>query len=173
MINWDALGAIGELLGSLVVLVTLGYLAIQTRSINKQSQAEARYAFVEAMAQMNMAIAKDTRVASIWRRGLASVEELTEDERMQFFMLVGQFANLWSVMHQLHKEDLLPGTQWLIVKNDLVSIMGSDGGSYFWKNGGEAAFDSDFADFVNSVLKTAERPYDMARMTEDTNSDAS
>lgn len=29
--NWDAIGAIAELLGSVVVLVTLGYLAVQVR----------------------------------------------------------------------------------------------------------------------------------------------
>ena len=31
-------------------------MAIQTRSINKQSQAEARYAFVDAMADINVGI---------------------------------------------------------------------------------------------------------------------
>ena len=36
------LGNIGEFLGSILVCVTLIYLAIQSRSINKQSQAEAR-----------------------------------------------------------------------------------------------------------------------------------
>jgi hypothetical protein len=51
---------------------------MQTRSINKHSQAEAQYAFVEAMAQENMVIAQSTESASIWRRGLESFEELTE-----------------------------------------------------------------------------------------------
>ena len=172
MINWDALGAVGELLGAFVVLVTLGYLAIQTRSINKQSQAEARYAFVEAMAQVNMVIAQSTTTASIWRRGLESIQELTEDERMQFFMCLGQYSNLWSVMHQLHEDKLLPQEQWLVVRNDMVSILGSDGGRYFWKNGGEAAFDPGFSAFVNSELKSSDRPYDMSAMTKGGNDTA-
>ena len=46
--NWEAIGASGELLGSLLALATLIYLAIQTRSINKQAKADARYAFVNA-----------------------------------------------------------------------------------------------------------------------------
>jgi hypothetical protein len=29
--NWEAIGAVGELLGSLAVFVTLGYLAVQVR----------------------------------------------------------------------------------------------------------------------------------------------
>ena len=163
--NWEAIGAVGELLGSAVVLVTLVYLAIQTRNINKQSQAEARYAYVEAMAEVNMVIAQSTETASIWRKGLGSIQDLDADQRMQFFMLVGQYSNLWSVMHQLHENNLLPETQWFVVRNDIASILGSEGGRYFWKNGGEAAFDSGFANFVNSELEKTDRPYDMARMT--------
>ena len=78
------LGNIGEFLGSILVFVTLIYLAIQTRSINKQSQAEARFAFVEAMADINVGIGSSKQVASAWRRGLESIENLDEDERMQF-----------------------------------------------------------------------------------------
>ena len=29
--NWDAIGAIGQILGAMAVLVTLGYLAVQIR----------------------------------------------------------------------------------------------------------------------------------------------
>jgi hypothetical protein len=49
-------GSIGEFPGSVLIFVTLIYLAIQTRNIKKQSQAEARYAFVDAMAEI-----EDTR----------------------------------------------------------------------------------------------------------------
>ena len=105
------LGNIGEFFGSILVFVTLIYLAIQTRSINKQSQAEARYAFVDAMADINVGIGSSKQVASAWRRGLESVENLDEDERMQFYMFVGQYANSWAVMYQLHQDRMLPDAQ--------------------------------------------------------------
>lgn len=165
--NWEALGAIGEVLGSLLVLATLIYVAIQTRDLNKQSQAEARYAFVDAVADINMVIAQNKETASVWRRGLESTEDLDADERMQFLMLVGQYVNLWSVMHQLYEDDLLPQTQWTIVKNDMTSILGSNGGRYFWLHGGEAAFDERFVDFVRTEIESGARPYDMAGMTLD------
>jgi hypothetical protein len=163
--NWEALGAIGEVLGSILVLATLVYVAIQTRDLNKQSQAEARYAFVDAVADINMIIAQNKQTASVWRRGLESAEDLDADERMQFFMLIGQYANLWSVMHQLYEDNLLPDTQWTIVKNDMTSILGSSGGMHFWKNGGEAGFNEVFVEFVRKELESGIRPYDMSRMT--------
>lgn len=163
--NWDALGAAVEMLNSLLVLATLIYVAIQTRNLNRQSQAEARYAFVDAVGDVNLVIAQNRETASVWRRGLVAVEDLNADERMQFFMLMGQLGNLWSVMHQLHEDHLLPETQWTIVRNDMRSILGSKGGMYFWKNGGGAAFDKKFADFVSTELAVGVRPYDMAGMT--------
>lgn len=159
------LGNIGEFLGSILVFVTLVYLAIQTRNINRQNQAEARYAFVESMADINVGIAQSKQTASVWRRGLDSIENLDDDERMQFLMFVGQYANSWAVMHQLHEDRMLPATQWEIVRNDVVSILSSNGGSAFWKGGGEAAFDSGFRQWVNAELAARDQPYDMAGMT--------
>ena len=39
--NWDAIGAVGEILGALAVFVTLIYLAIQTRDNVKVLRARA------------------------------------------------------------------------------------------------------------------------------------
>lgn len=170
--NWEAIGAVGELLGSLLVLVTLIYLAIQTRSINRQAKAEARYAFVEAVAEINMNIAQSSSNSSVWRRGLSSVDSLSEDEQMQFFMFVGQYANLWSVMHQLHVDGVLPETQWVIVKNDIRSIMGSRGGHYFWEHGGSSAFDGAFVDFIDDELSRNSQAYDMVKLLKKAGDDA-
>lgn len=158
------LGDLGEFLGSIAVLATLVYLAVQTRNINRQSQAEARYAFVDAMADINIAIGQSKEAASVWRRGLQSVDSLDEDERMQFIMFVGQYANTWAVMHQLHEDGLLPEAQWQVVRNDIASILASPGGRQFWRVGGEAAFGERFVAFVNRELAAGAQPYDMARM---------
>ncbi|WOJ94121.1 hypothetical protein R0135_02875 [Congregibacter variabilis] len=164
-INWEAVAAVVELLGLALIVVSLVYLAIQTRSINKQAQSEARYAFVDAAGQINMVIAQDLQAASVFRRGLASVDDLNEDERMQFFMFVGQYANLWSVMHQSYADDVLPDTQWAIVQNDIRSILGSPGGRAFWSTAGAAAYDQAFVDSVNAELAKTDAGYDMVKMT--------
>jgi hypothetical protein len=47
-INWDAIGAIGDFLGSIGVLVSLIYLAMQTRD----SAAETRDASIQSVMQL-------------------------------------------------------------------------------------------------------------------------
>jgi len=68
-------------------------------------------------------------------------------------------------MYQLYQERMLPDTQWMIVRNDVVSILSSDGGKSFWEMGGKSAFDPGFVQWVNDELTIGDRPYDMSRMT--------
>src|SRR5262245_36441765 len=42
--NWEAIGAIGQLLSSITVFVTLGYLAVQVRQVNRNSALAAMQA---------------------------------------------------------------------------------------------------------------------------------
>jgi hypothetical protein len=164
-LNWEAMGAVGELLGSLLVLVTLVYLAIQTHSIKKQMKAEARYNFVASMADINLHIAQNTQTASVWRKGLEDVDSLSSDERMQFLMYMGQSCNFWSVMYRLEQDGTLPADQWSIAKTDMVSLLASSGGLFFWKHGGREAFDDEFAAFVDGELESQKPAYDMASIS--------
>jgi hypothetical protein len=52
VVNWDAIGAVGELLGSIAVLVTLVYLAIQVR----HARAEASRALSQGRMEANRAL---------------------------------------------------------------------------------------------------------------------
>ena len=47
--NWDALAAVGEILGSVAVLVTLGYLTLQVR----HARSEARRALGQGRLEGN------------------------------------------------------------------------------------------------------------------------
>ena len=158
--NWDALGAIGELVGAVAVVVTLIYVARQIHQVNAQSQASARYSFIEAYSDMNTSISNNRELASVFRRGFAG-EELDEDERMQFFTLVGQFLNTWSVLFDLHREGLLPENQWVMVRKDIISLFSEPGGRAFWERVGRLGVHEAFRDAVDEALESGEASYEM------------
>jgi len=41
--NWDAIGAVGEVIGALALVGTLGYLAVQIRSQTRQDHKSHRF----------------------------------------------------------------------------------------------------------------------------------
>lgn len=68
------------------------------------------------------------------------------------------------VMFHLHEEGVLPQSQFHVVRNDLLSILGSAGGRAFWRIA-EPAYDPAFGHFVADSLATGKKPYDMLRDT--------
>lgn len=158
--NWEAIGAFGEVVGAVAVVVTLLYVARQIHQANAQTQARARYSFIEAYGEMNVSISTNRDVASIFRRGVAG-EGLDEDERMQFFALVGQFLNTWSVLFDLHRDGLLPENQWTMVRKDIIAMMKEPGGRAFWEEVGRKGVHEAFREAVDEVLASGESSYKM------------
>lgn len=158
--NWDALGAIGEIVGAIAVVVTLLYVARQIRQANAQTQAQARYSFVEAYGHMNTSISGNKAVASIFRKGIKGLD-LDEDEHIQFFALIGQFLNTWSVLYDLHEDGLLPENQWTMVRKDIITMMSEPGGRDFWERVGQFGVHADFRDAVHKALSSDETSYKM------------
>jgi hypothetical protein len=61
--NWDAVGAISEGLGSLAVFLTLGYLAVQVRHAREEVMRSAGQARSEAQRELFMAQATHPELA--------------------------------------------------------------------------------------------------------------
>lgn len=158
--NWDALGAIGEIVGAVAVVVTLLYVARQIRQANAQTQAQARYSFVEAYGHMNTSVVGNKAVASVFRRGLQG-KDLDEDEHIQFFALIGQFLNTWSVLYDLHEDGLLPENQWTMVRKDIITMLSEPGGREFWERVGHLGVHDAFRDAANKALASDETSYEM------------
>ena len=151
---------LAEILGTITVVISLIYLAVQVRQGNAQGLAGARYAFVQATSDINMTIAQDKELASVWRRGLEQPADLDDDETMQLWMLLGQYCNAWMVMQQLHVDGQLAKNQWYVVRTDIAAILCSKGGRAFWRIGSDA-FDPALKQLVEDVLAQGEQPYDM------------
>ena len=61
--NWDAIGAVGEIVGAIAVVVTLAYLAVQVRMARITAAAETTYSTLEAYSRWRMAILQNSNIA--------------------------------------------------------------------------------------------------------------
>ena len=76
--NWEAIGALGEVVGAVAVVLSFLYLGRQIAVSNKQSRASARYAFLDATGTGIVSVVASKESASVLRRGLAG--ELLDDD---------------------------------------------------------------------------------------------
>ena len=68
--NWDALGAIGELVGATAVVLTLGYLAVQIRQSSKSSRQQSYNDLVTRRVNIFNKLVESDKVTAIVIAGM-------------------------------------------------------------------------------------------------------
>ncbi len=108
--NWDAIGAIAETVGTLAVLITLVYLAIQLRIANKQREIESLRHNWGGLNQICDLLSESTEKASIVLRGRESLQNITEEERMVFEFIHINMLNTFEAWYLQLMETSPPGS---------------------------------------------------------------
>ena len=100
--NWDAIGAIAELLGAIGVIASLIYLATQIRQSREQMsqnsdliRSQLSMAVRESRQSATRVIATDREASRVFWAGLESRSALSEDDRHQFDPLMALFTFGW------------------------------------------------------------------------------
>ena len=63
--NWDEVGAIGQMLGSIAVFLTLGYLAVQVRHARDEVTRSILLTRAEMVRHQSMTLATDVGLTSL------------------------------------------------------------------------------------------------------------
>lgn len=89
--NWDAIGAIGEILGAAAVIATLLYLAKQLSHAVDSTNSAATDRLVRGFDEINRMIVSDRSL----RETLLKETDLTPPEKEQYFQFVVLYCNIW------------------------------------------------------------------------------
>ena len=140
--NWDAIGAVGEVVGAVAVVASLVYLARQIRqnsSLVEQSAlatgAEAAAISAGHGADAFRRIASDPELSRIWRLGTTRPGELQDEEAYRFdLLIVAQFIEI-SANHQLRRPGVLDPEIWAIWDGILEIWLDNPSFRRLWESG--------------------------------------
>lgn len=93
--NWNAVGAVAELIAAIGVIVSLLYLAAQVRHGTAVARRNAAHELLDTTSPLLFAIAENPEVASIWTRGLADYDSLEDVEKVRFSTLMLNLTYSW------------------------------------------------------------------------------
>jgi hypothetical protein len=148
--NWDAIGAIGQMLGSLAVFVSLVYLGVQTRHSRIATQHASQNALVADYDQMlaHLYTNKDL-VDAIHRSFHATDLSVLELERLHAFAGVQhiQSFNIYLLMEAGQFDPRL-GMPFIRL---YASIVRSAGFRHFWENIKVVQRESPFLDYIDAL----------------------
>ena len=90
--NWDAIGAIGEIVGAASVVLSLLYLAIQMRQSNRLVERAAVKELISDRAEYNKFVAADAALNSLYWKGMKTPDQLSESEWLRYLNLYAPMA---------------------------------------------------------------------------------
>ena len=88
--DWNAIIGIAEVIGTLVIVVSLGYVGVQIKQNTNLAAGESQRELMNSFqSQLDRIIEKPELV----RRGLNGLGELTDSEKFEFSFIFNQFLN--------------------------------------------------------------------------------
>ena len=123
--NWEAIGAFGEVTGSLAVLVTLIYFASQVRHIKRQIEADGRNSEIDAIMQMRCQMASDEGLAELVVKANSN-EPLSPVETIRFHSYIGAWVQVYQRIFLSHLEGIQDDLAWEAAKKYMPQFAASE-----------------------------------------------
>ena len=152
--NWDAIGAVGEVVGASAVVLSLAYLAVQIRLQNRESRASTVTHLTEQWNSAALAVAQNGELAKVWTAGLRG-EALPEDERARFFGLCSSVLHVTEGLYLQKIDGRLDPRIWKGVDGRVSDLLATRGFQEFWLIR-QSWFSKEFSDFVAERIEKSE-----------------
>ena len=130
--NWEAISAIGEIVGALAVVITLVYLAIQIREQNRESRAAAIDSLSQQWRGLMSDLSTSETLSDIYLRGLADFDGLSPSEKMRFTTILSQTAQITESLHKHHRLGRLDPGMWEGYETRMRDVFSNPGVKTWW-----------------------------------------
>lgn len=149
--NWDAIGAIGQLAGAVLVGITLIYLALQLRQNTSALKSSTFLAISTSMGSNMEVLATHSDLAPLLIKAQSGLDALSATERARFgFVMVMAFRRVETVIVQRHfgfiDPELTEGFE-----RSALSVLGSTGARQWWEES-KGAFSNLFCAWVDAKI---------------------
>ncbi|MGR8949254.1 MAG: hypothetical protein ACU84Q_14490 [Gammaproteobacteria bacterium] len=150
--NWDAMGAIGEVVGAIAVVATLIYLALQIRQNTKATRTATHQTQVDSQIGINTSIATDDKLADLIARANDGYDELKAGEQIQLLHLYVNFFNLWHSAYWNNKEQFLSEHAWPIWDTGMAGLFSAQIACRTVWARVAPIYDTEFQQHVNGIV---------------------
>ncbi|MGC1380229.1 MAG: ester cyclase [Candidatus Baltobacteraceae bacterium] len=151
--NWEALAAIGQVLGSLGVIGSLLYLAIQVRQNNRASTVSAKLASTQLLSEFITDFIRDPEMMDLWLRGRQGDDKLTDRDRLRFANMCLKAFWFFSAAEFQLRMRTLQEDDWAEFYAVIRYWLEGVGVRAWWTRVGRSRFGRDFVRFVDGEIR--------------------
>ena len=144
------LADLAEIFGSIAVVVSLIYVAIQIRQNTNVTRLTTAQNLSRDIRQALAYIHADDEFAKIYLTGQENIDDLNTHERFRFYVyLAGYLRAIENAFYQLKKGAVDP-YMWEAVRSNLMLSKGTSGFLAFWRDR-QQIFSAEFQAFYNDL----------------------
>jgi hypothetical protein len=155
-VNWEAISAIGQLVGALAVVISLIYLANEVRNNARATRLAAMSSSLDFVYRFTQQIAEHSDLAELRNRGFEDFESLEGADRDRFGSYMHAMFRTAEAMYYQHLEGHLDPRVWRGLEVVGREINAAPGVQAWWRLHSHW-FDEEFAKFINQQQQTATR----------------
>ncbi len=148
--NWEAIGAIGEIVGAMAVVITLVYLALQTRHSAAATQSSTE---VEASRQLSAWITRsfqDELIQSLWD-DVEAGKPLSDDHYRKWLWYLSDLFHMSEGIFIQYQKGFVSAEVWGRFESTCLGMLQNTPGQEFWHSG-NTPFSDAFKIHVEKLL---------------------
>jgi hypothetical protein len=161
---FEALGNLGDFIGGVAVVVTIGYLAIQVRQNTAVLRSQSRQQVVQNYREYMGHFINDPALNGVLLEGLRSYPDLELLTRQRFYNLITDLALHFQSAVALFESGTLDETTFRAYRDHFASVLSTPGGAAFW-NQARSGYPSHVAESVEERLGSGSLPDILANPT--------
>ncbi|MFT5482131.1 MAG: hypothetical protein ACI9GW_000779 [Halieaceae bacterium] len=148
-LNWDAIGALAEVVGAVGVIFSLLYLALQIRTQNVQAKLTARHEIASGLRQASGVYAMDD-LTEIFVRANENYDAISEAESVRLIVVTTNLFRAWEEAFLTQKDGHLGVDMWVVISRDYTQTMGASSMRHIWSIR-KGNYDPDFQKYVDGL----------------------
>jgi hypothetical protein len=131
-LNWEAIGAVGEVLGALVVLATIIYLAIQTRISVKVAKAQTPQWISDGINSWVGSMRNDPELIRLIRISLHHWSDLSLNDQTRVHSFFTEMMIHLDAILELSTQGLTERTRVQAWIENAAGVLATEGGAKWW-----------------------------------------
>ena len=151
--NWEAVGAIGEVVAASLVVLTLIYLAVQTRQAARATHAATMQAANDTFVNINLAVVSDDLLLNLIA-GVVAPQSIEEKAKYHLIML--SMYRVRETMYLLANAGTADSRAWERLKPHIRSNLKNDYARRWWQSNSDT-FTPEFAAYIDSEVKDIQK----------------
>ncbi len=170
--NWDAIGALGEVVGALAVIVTLLYLAAQTRQTGAAMREVMSRELTGQYDRLAESIIRDPKEAKMYEvatgdpmQVLDNPAGLDDDDLRIFALFMYRWFNSFHNQHQAWRAGTLSQADRDKVVPVIRTFTATPASQDYWRWARDW-FDPEFVEFVDGLIAETHRSEEWRRITD-------